>query len=588
MSKPIDIDQRAENEHRRDFLKGIGITATAGAISAMTADTVAAMTPKAAAAIDSTPDYDVRVTDYVPPTPSTAVIVLNKMGFGPKPGEISQFNQRGSTNLERVTSYVEEQLDPDSIDDTEFETRFSEANFETLGKSRTELWLEHRKQDWSTRRQPVQELERATFLRSVYSKKQFKEFISDFWVNHFNVYGYDNGNESMIVSMVEGAIRPNLFGNFRTMLEGTARSTAMLIYLDNYRSTAAGANENYARELFELHTMGTENYFGTIAQSSVPADENGVPLGYVDVDVYESSRAFTGWSVSYNTWLGDADDGSFLYRNDDHDRHQKFILGQQIDPDQAAEKDGEDVLDLVAYHPGTARYICRKLATRLIGDDAPDSVVLGAADIFYENRFAADQLTHVYRYILMSADFRSTWGQKVKRPFEVAVSFFRATNFNLTFRMDHSATGNFFGFYNDTGQQLFGWGPPDGYPDFQEAWMSSAPRVYAWRMINYMISRGTDDEDASITTPDVGGDYYVDILGQTPSNTRTSEELADFWIERILGRTMDSADRQEVIDFMGNGFNPDYELPLDDNQSTQERLRMMVALICCAPDFYWK
>ncbi|MEM9774559.1 MAG: DUF1800 domain-containing protein [Chloroflexota bacterium] len=583
-----EFDKRAKNKHRRDFLKGVGITAAAGAASTLAAGPVAAMAPKATEAIDSTPDYDLQATDYTPPTPSTAVIVLNKMGFGPTPGEIAAFNQRGSTNLERITSYVEEQLDHESIDDTEFETRMAEANFETLTKSRTELWLEHRRQDYNTRQQPVRELERATFLRAVYSKKQFKEFISDFWVNHFNIYGLSDGMESMIVEMVEGVIRPNMFGNFRAFLEGTARSTAMLIYLDNYKSTDAGANENYARELFELHTLGAENYFGTVSQSSVPRDENEVPLGYVDDDVYEASRAFTGWSVSYSIWLGDADDGSFVYRNDDHDRYQKRVLWYEIEPDQEAEKDGEDVLDLVAYHPGTARYICRKLVTRLIGDDAPDSVVLGAAEVFYDNRFAADQLTQVYRYILMSADFRSTWGDKVKRPFEIAVSFFRATNLNMTFRMDHGTTGNFLGYYNDTGQRLFAWGPPDGYPDFKEAWMSSAPRVYAWRMINYMISRDTDNEDAAITTSDIANDYYIDILGPTPSDKRTAEELADYWIERILGRTMDSADRQEVVDFMGNGFNPDYELPLDDDQSTQERLRMMVALICCAPDFYWK
>ncbi|MEM8857823.1 MAG: DUF1800 domain-containing protein, partial [Chloroflexota bacterium] len=421
------IEQRAKDSNRRDFLKAAGLTATAGAVASF----APTATHAAVEAIDSTPDYDVEATAWTPSTPSAAVVVLNKMGFGPTPGDIAAFNQLGSTDEERVTNYIEEQLDPNSITDTDFINRVVEAGFETLGKTRTQLWAEHRRQDYTTRRQPVYELERVTFLRAVYSKKQFQEFIADFWTNHFNIYAYDNGLDAMIVEMVEGVIRPNLFGNFKTMLEGSARSTCMLIYLDNYTSTAAGANENYARELFELHTMGTENYYGTVAQDSVPLDDNGLPMGYVDVDVYEASRAFTGWSVSHNTWQGDADDGSFLYRNDDHDRHQKFVLGQQIPPDQAAEKDGEDVIELVAYHPGTARYICRKLCSRLISDSPPDDVVLAAADIFYENRFAADQLTKVYRYILSTPEFRSTWGQKVKRPFEVAVSFFRATNFNM-------------------------------------------------------------------------------------------------------------------------------------------------------------
>ena len=106
----------------------------------------------------------------------------------------------------------------------------------------------------------------------------------------------------MVVDLTENVIRPNLFGNFADLLLGTARSTAMLIYLDNYISTSAGANENYARELFELHTLGTENYYGTVSQNDVPLDENGLPMGYVDIDVYEASRALTGWSVSYNIY----------------------------------------------------------------------------------------------------------------------------------------------------------------------------------------------------------------------------------------------------------------------------------------------
>ena len=582
--------KRSLQQHRRDFLKAAGLTATAGTVAA-----VASRMPVLSA--EAAPDdangvheaHDIDSVTWVPPTPSAAVVVLNRMGFGPRPGDIEEFNALGADDVARTNAYIEQQLYPDTIVDTEYETRLTEAAFTTLTKSRTELWTEYRRNgDYSERRRPVYELERATFLRAIYSKKQFQELISDFWFNHFNIYGIDANLGPMTVDLVESTLRPNLFGNFRTMLEGTTRNGAMLVYLDNYISTSAGANENYARELFELHTMGAENYFGTVPQNSVPKDENGLPMGYVDIDVYESSRAFTGWSLSHNIYLGDDDTGAFLYRNDEHDRHQKFVLGELIPPDQAPEKDGIDVLDRVAYHPATSRYICRKLCKRLISDTPPDDVVLGAAAVFYEKRFDANQLRHVYRYILQSDAFRTTWGKKIKRPFEVAVSFMRATNFNLTFRMDHSATGHFLSFYNDTGQRLFAWGPPDGYPDFKEAWTSSAPRVYCWRLINYMISRDTDDEDAAITTPDVHDNYYVDILGQTPASMETAEELADFWIVRILGRQMDATDRQEIIDFMAQGFNQDFELPLDTDRDTQERLRMMVALICCAPDFYWK
>ncbi len=574
--------------NRRTFLKGAGLSVSAGVASAAIGSHLPIDTAMADP-VDFATVYSEENTSWLPPKPDLSIIAYNRMGFGPRPGDLEDFDSKGSDDASRLQAFIDEQLNPDAITDTEFETRKTAANFYTLGKTRTELWTEYRNAgSYGDRLIPLYELERLTFLRAIYSKKQFKELIYDFWINHFNVFGQDGNLGAMVVDLAENVIRPELFGNFKDMLQGTAKSTAMLIYLDNYISTAAGANENYARELFELHTMGAENYYGTIQQDQVPLDENGLPLGYVDIDVYESSRAFTGWSISYSTSKGDDNSGEFLYRNEDHDRHQKTVLGLLLQADQAAEKDGLDVIDRLANHPATARFICRKLCKRLISDDPPDEVVIGAADVFYNNRAAADQLTQVYRYILESDAFRNTWGEKVKRPFEVVASFFRATQFDFTFRMDHGATGNFFSYYNDTGQRLFGWSPPDGYPDFKQAWLSSAPRVYEWRLINYMVSRGTDDVDADVVTPDVADDYYLDCISQTPPDKRTAEEIADHWILRILGRTMDVIDRQEIIDYMGYGYNEEFDLPLDTDRDTQERLRMMVGLIACAPDFYWK
>ena len=319
--------KRSLHQYRRDFLKAAGLTATAGALA-----TVARNMPvlSAEAAIDDVNGvneaYDIDSVTWVPPTPTAAVVVLNRMGFGPRPGDIEAFNALGPDDVTRTNAYIEQQLNPNTIVDTDYETRLTEAAFTTLTKSRTQLWTEHRRNgEWSERRRPIDELERATFLRAIYSKKQFQEVISDFWFNHFNIYGIDANLGPMTLDLVENTLRPNLFGNFRTMLEGTTRNGAMLVYLDNYISTSAGANENYARELFELHTMGAENYYGTVPQNSVPKDENGLPMGYVDIDVYESSRAFTGWSLSHNVYLGDDDTGAFLYRNDEHDRHQKYV-----------------------------------------------------------------------------------------------------------------------------------------------------------------------------------------------------------------------------------------------------------------------
>ncbi|MEM7803021.1 MAG: DUF1800 domain-containing protein, partial [Chloroflexota bacterium] len=528
--------------------------------------------------IEQIPSENVPTTEErnLTSTPSTAVLVLNKMGYGPRPGDTDTFNSLGSTDSQRLAAYIEEQLDPGSIDDSECDARIAAAGFTTLEKSQADLWRDHRRSsDWWTRMLPLYELEKAQIIRAVYSKRQLNEFLVDFWQNHFNIYAHESYAAAPYVVFDRDIIRANQFGNFRTMLGLTARSSVMLRYLDNYINSVDGPNENYARELFELHTLGAENYLGVIAQEDVPLDENGVPTGYVDQDVYEATRALTGWSYSYATWYGDDDSGAFLYRADWHDRFQKFVLGEKLSPDQAAMKDGEDVLDLVAYHPGTGRYICRKLCRRLISDDPPESVVQGAAAIFYAAREDADQLAQVYRYILQSDAFSTTWGEKVKRPFEFAMSFFRAVDIDLTFRNDHSATSRFTSYYNNAGQRLYYWGPPNGYPDEMEAWNTTGNRVFLWRMINEMIAyRADDEDDPNVITTDIRGNYHIDVLGQTPSNVRTATALADYWIDRILYRALNNTnDRADVIDFMANGFNNSLDLPLDDERDVQDRLR---------------
>src|SRR5690606_2214012 len=147
--------------------------------------------------------------------------------------------------------------------------------------------------------------------------------------------------------------------------------------------------------LFELHTLGAENYIGVRRQDEVPRDTDGEPVAYVDDDVYESTRAFTGWGVNFDT-------GAFEYFPDRHDRFQKYVLGRFLRVDQPSLKDGTDVLDAVAYHPGTARHISRKLCRRLIADDPPQRVVEEAAGVFLAHRDSPDQLRQVVRAILRS------------------------------------------------------------------------------------------------------------------------------------------------------------------------------------------
>ena len=443
-------------------------------------------------------------------------------------------------------------------------------SFTTLSKSLPQLWADHvikKDVDWSVRMAPVNETLRATFIRAVYSKRQLVEVLADFWHNHFNVYGYDSWSGGTWVQYDRDVIRANLLGNFRVLLGAVVKSPAMLYYLDNISNTSAGPNENLARELFELHSMGAENYLGVIAdRSQVPPDAEGKPVGYIDEDVYGATRSFTGWRVNKDT-------GEFLFADAEHDKYAKTVLNVNI-PSFAGVQDGETVLDLVADHPGTGRYICRKLCRRLIADNPPDSIVQAAAAVFYAQRGAPDQLKQVVRTILLSSEFRSTWGEKIKRPLEYAASLLRATN------ADFVPDDSFSWSYESMGQPLFEWRPPNGYPDFKEDWSSTMPMLQRWRFCNYLMDgwhyggTGANKDD-----------LRVNLDGQMPAAITTPEAIVDFWADRILGRPLPLDERQPIVDFMAAGRNPSYDLPAAD---IAERLRFMVGLIFMAPSFLWR
>ena len=224
--------------------------------------------------------------------------------------------------------------------------------------------------------------------------------LADFWHNHFNVYGWSYYIAPAFVYYDRSVIRKHALGNFRKLLGAVAKSPTMLYYLDNYINSQAGPNENFARELFELHTLGAENYLGVKRQSDVPRDENGIPIGYVDDDVYEATRCFTGWRVDNSTWEeGVGESGTFLFYSDWHDEYPKRVLGVDIGSYQGID-DGEIVLDTLAAHPGTARHIAYKLCRRFISDNPPEDLVSEAADIFHTNIDKDDQMKRVLRTIL--------------------------------------------------------------------------------------------------------------------------------------------------------------------------------------------
>ena len=517
----------------------------------------------------------------LPAPPPAAVIAYTRLGFGPAPGDIDNFNALGVTDAQRLTAWVNQQTAPASINDSACDARIAQSAFTTLGKSLTQLWADHVVPDnlpWQEVMRPFHETELITFLRCIHSKRQLFEVMVQFWHDHFNVYADDFPLGPVWPHTDRDAIRPNALGNFRTLLEAVAKTPAMLYYLDNYTNSAEDANENYARELMELHVLGVDAYYGSISPASVPRDGNNRPLGYCETDVIEAARCLTGWTVSDRDWEPDfGNTGQFLYYAPWHDNNPKTVVGTALPGNQAALKDGRDLFDILASHPAAGRFIAKKLAKRLLGDFPPQSVVDNAAAVFTAHWQSPDQIARVVKAIVLAPEFLTTWGDKVKRPFEIAVSGFRGAGFDLPFKIDDNATDSFRWNYYNTGQPLFGWHPPNGYPDIKFAWNTTSPRVTCWRLANTLIQL---DNDANVP--------YFNAYGLTPPGVRSAQALVSFWTQRILGRPAAASDEAVLVEFMAQGHNPSFNLPLDTDDDTKDRLRSLVALIFMTPSFLFK
>jgi hypothetical protein len=553
---------------RRALLRGSGAAMLAAGAATLVDESVFAQEATLPPAMRSPQHEQITAASLdagLPELPSAAIIALSRMAFGATPSDWRAFQAFGADDAARLTAYVDQQLNPGAIDDSACDTVLAAQGFTTLNKSLEQLWADHVLGE-ADRYLPAAEIEKATFLRAIYSKRQLVEVLANYWHDHFNVYAWDYSIAPVFVHYDRDVIRKHLLGNFRQMLEAVAQSPAMLYFLDNQSNSGDRPNENYARELFELHGMGAENYFG-VRSTEDPAikDEQGNRLGYVDSDVYGATTCFTGWRVDEET-------GHFAFDDSAHFPYAKIVLGKVI-PEFQGIQDGKQVLDLLAFHPASARYICRRLCRRLISDNPPESIVQAAADVFIANKDAADQLKKVVRTILLSTEFRNTWGEKIKRPFEYSVSLMRALGAN------YIAENPFFWSYDSIGQGLFGWRPPNGYPDDRGAWSGTMPMLQRWRHCNWLFRWQIGGEGTDAET------YRLLPETQTPANLLTANALVDFWSRRILGRLLPANERQSIVNFMAMGYDPDSDLPAD---KIAERLRHMVALICMSPSFQWR
>src|ERR1700752_5303581 len=485
------------------------------------------------------------------------VHVLNRLGFGARPGDVERVKSMGLEN------YINQQLNPEKITDTVADNKVSDLN--VLNMSTAELYekfpqpgqllrqlqargmlpadlaearenrvkggantssaempkndsmptqemspdaarnnqnpqppgnpLENEKyrkvlQDYSREnglQQPqriMAELHASRILRAVYSERQLQEVMVDFWTNHFNVFAGKGADRWLLPSYDRDTIRPNAMSKFSTLLQATAQSPAMLFYLDNFQSVSPnananrgrgplqrllaerapqpqqqrrGINENYARELMELHTLGVDG-------------------GYTQKDVQEVARCFTGWTIfqprgagaAANSILGNAgreNAGTFFFNSRAHDDGEKIVLGHKI-PAGGGIKDGLTVLDILAHHPSTAQFIAAKLARHFVSDNPPPQLVDRVAAAF--TRSDGD-IRETLKAIFFSPEFnsREAYRAKIKRPFELVVSAIR------TLGADTNGGPGPHQWIARMGEPLYGFQTPNGYSDAADSWVNT-------------------------------------------------------------------------------------------------------------------
>lgn len=534
--------------------------------------------------------------------------VLSKMAYGPNSRDVAHINQLpGTTDEAKVMAYIDEQLNPHTINDTACEQRLTGANgFTTLNKTRQQLYQQHfRKADgdayeWSIFTRPSREVSLATILRGIHSKRQLKEMMADFWHNHFNISNDAYGVQPMFVHYDRDVIRPNVLGNFREMLYQVTRSTCMLIYLNNGSNRKTAPNENFAREVMELHTLGADNYFGHMDWQDVPIDNNGYRSGYVEADVLEMARALTGWSFSGASWWdyqnGNIATGLFLYRDDWHDTGTKRVLGENFHYTSAnPQQDLNQILDLLAQHPGTNRFLAEKLCRRFIADEPPATIVNDVADTLQQNWQAPDQIKLAMETLLKSSEFLNTWAEKIKRPFERTIGALRQMQYTFEFNPNNEHTSWHFWDIFDTGHQPFYWASPNGYPDVKSHWLGTSSLVGTWKMIQRMAHR---HEDYDGNKPILNKIVDDTLIGLPNANDHTAAKLVDFWYEKIIGALPDSTTHIHLADLMasddhrnaiGGDHNSAMDLTVNDWPAyNQDKLYAMVATIFFTPEFLYR
>ncbi len=476
-------------------------------------------------------------------TPSAAAHLLSRATFGPTAAELARLDAMG------VDAWIEEQLAPESIDDAACEAALNPLT--TLGMSAAALKA-HR-----DAAHPVSsELTAATLYRAVASRRQLFEVMVDHWSNHFNVFLPEEFIFRYKTVDDRDVVRAHALGSFRAMVHASAKSPVMMRYLNVPSNTKNGPNENYARELMELHTLGVG--------------------AYGEDDVKAVARCFTGWN-----WNGEV---RFEFRPADHAPGDKIVLGQRIPAGGVDE--GEAVIDLLVDQPACARHVSRRLVRRFVADAPPEDVVDAVAAAFGRDGDIRAMLRALFAAPGFWAETVAADGgpAKIRRPFEHWAACLRALECDARAVLrdlpgdvyEGADTANYDGraeaYLQRMDQLPFRWRAPDGYPDVGRPWGGMHVVVGRWNFAQALCA----GELAGLPS-------YLYELTVMHLADRTAARVVDDWAARILPRPLLADDRDRLIDFLGAGQTE----PLDA-ATLRARLPLTVAAMLDSPYFAWR
>jgi len=458
------------------------------------------------------------------PTVSPELHLVNRLTWGARPADLARVRELGEAG------YVEWQLAFEAIEDPLVDAFLAQHPVLLEDARGVQRALDDDYGD------VVRQVLWGRLFRAVASERQLYEKMVEFWTDHFNVPLPDFVAEKVVDD--REVARAHALGHFRDLLLASARSPAMLRYLNNASSHKDHPNQNYARELLELHTLGVDG-------------------GYTQQDVVDVARCFTGWTLEQG-WRG-----AMVFDRHRHDEGEKVVLGQRIAAGRGIE-DGLQVLDILATHPSTAHFVASKLCRRFVADEPPGEVVADVAAAFG----ASDgDLRATLRTLFASEGFRAARATKLRRPFEAVAAMLRA--------LDPAVAVHDFWLINYTLERMghlpYHWFPPDGYPDRAEDWLNVNGLLHRWNAAMVLAHTSQGWTDGAIT---------LDLDRVVPKAPTVGALVDAAWL-RLLGDPIDDATRATLIAAVG-ASGPAARVTPDDRR---DRLPALVGLILASPAF---